>query len=189
MRRLELFEHVVRREPAFAHSTPGRGGRERLEADRLFAFHFPLFLSELLDEVEGGDSHTVLAEWAEAFDWIAGTTTLGRAMVAGLDAADLAAAAAAAAGRDGRVAAALGGRLGCGPRLDRGRSAARTRRPSVLDGRSPPDLDAPRGAVVAPARVGLAAVRSGAWPSMPVTSAVGGVLLILRYPELSITRA
>jgi hypothetical protein len=68
-----------------------------LEANRLFNFHFPLFLSELLDDVKGDESNTVLAEWAEAFDWIAGTTTLvGRAMVSALDAGKLTTAAKAA---------------------------------------------------------------------------------------------
>jgi hypothetical protein len=91
-RRSELFEHVVRR-------APGSGD----DPDRRFAFHFPLFLAELLDDVEGGDSNTVLAEWGEAFDWIAGTTTLvGQAMVSGLDAERVRAAAETArtAGKD-----------------------------------------------------------------------------------------
>ncbi|WP_157592075.1 hypothetical protein [Solirubrobacter soli] len=83
-RRTELFDHVVGRASSDAPE----------EADRRFAFHFPLFLSELLDDVDGGDANTVLAEWAEAFDWIAGTTTLvGQAMVSVLDADKLRAAA------------------------------------------------------------------------------------------------
>jgi hypothetical protein len=94
---LELFEHVVRREPAFMGFDAGaEADRARwLEANRLFRFHFPLWLSELLDEVRGGDSDTILAQWAEESDAIAGTTTLvGRSLVAGLEAADLTALAA-----------------------------------------------------------------------------------------------
>ncbi len=87
----ELVQHVVRREPGFD------GFDVSDEVDRLFSFHFPLFLSELLDEVAGGRSNRVLAEWAEAFDWISGTTRLvGQAMVGALDADQLRAASAAA---------------------------------------------------------------------------------------------
>jgi hypothetical protein len=65
--RMALFEHVVRREPAFsAFDVRTEADSERwLEADRLFGFHFPLFLSELLDDARGGTSNTVLAEWAQ----------------------------------------------------------------------------------------------------------------------------
>jgi hypothetical protein len=45
-----------------------------------------LFLSSLLDEVEGGRTNTVLAEWGEAYGWSA---LVGEAMVASLDAAGL----------------------------------------------------------------------------------------------------
>ena len=87
----ELVQHVVRREPDFD------GFDVSAEVDRLFSFHFPLFLSELLDEVAGGRSNRVLAEWAEAFDWIAGTTRLvGKAMVSALDTGKLETAAKAA---------------------------------------------------------------------------------------------
>jgi hypothetical protein len=90
-RRSELFAHVIARASPDAPEDP----------ERRFAFNFPLFLSELLDDVDGGDSHTVLAEWAEAFDPIAGTTTLvGRAMVSALDAGRLRAAAARANDRE-----------------------------------------------------------------------------------------
>ena len=101
--RLELFQHVVRRDPAFSafDASAERDPDRWLEAERLFNFHFPLFLSELLDDAGGGDSNTVLAEWGEAFDWIAGTTTLvGKAMVSSLDAETLRATAQAAAGTD-----------------------------------------------------------------------------------------
>ncbi len=80
-RRMELFQHVVRRESSFsAFDVWAEKDTNRwLEANRLFNFHFPLFLSELLDDVKGGDSNTVLAEWGEAFDWIAGHHHAGRA--------------------------------------------------------------------------------------------------------------
>jgi hypothetical protein len=95
-RRMELFQHVVRRDPGFSgFDVSAETDIERwIEADRRFNFHFPLFLSELLDAAGGGGSNTVLAEWGEALDPIAGTTMLvGRAMVASLDAGQLRAAA------------------------------------------------------------------------------------------------
>jgi hypothetical protein len=91
-RRMELFQHVVRRDSGWSSFDvwAETDTQKWLEANRLFNFHFPLFLAELLDDVKGGDANTVLAEWAEAFDWIAGTTTLvGRAMVSSVDAAQL----------------------------------------------------------------------------------------------------
>ena len=98
-RRMELFQHVVRRESSFSAFDvwAEKDSKRWLEANRLFNVHFPLFLAELLDDVKGGDSNTVFAEWAEAFDWIAGTTRLvGKAMVSALDTAKLETAAKAA---------------------------------------------------------------------------------------------
>ena len=60
---MELFQHVVRRESSFGAFDvwAEKDSKSWLEANRLFNFHFPLFLAELLDDVKGGDSNTVFA--------------------------------------------------------------------------------------------------------------------------------
>jgi hypothetical protein len=97
--RMELFAHVVARESGWG-SWDGwaeTDAKKWLEASRLFNVHFPLFLSELLDDVKGGNANTALAEWGEALDWMADTTAMvGRMMVGAQDAGKLRTAAAAA---------------------------------------------------------------------------------------------
>jgi hypothetical protein len=61
-----------------------------------------MFLSSLLDEVEGGRTNTVLAEWGDAYGW---STLVGQAMVASLDEGKLTAAADAARAADKEMTA------------------------------------------------------------------------------------
>ncbi|MDA0166551.1 hypothetical protein OM076_40180 [Solirubrobacter ginsenosidimutans] len=97
--RMELFAHVVGRESGWG-SWDGwaeKDTKKWLEASRLFNVHFPLFLSELLDDVKGGNSNTALAQWGEALDWMADTTGMvGRMLVGSQDATKLRTAAKAA---------------------------------------------------------------------------------------------
>jgi hypothetical protein len=97
--RMELFAHVVGRESGWG-SWDGwaeKNTQKWLEASRLFNVHFPLFLSELLDDVKGGNANTALAQWGESLDWMADTTGMvGRMLVGSQDAGKLRSAAAAA---------------------------------------------------------------------------------------------
>ena len=56
-----------------------------LEASDLFNYHFPKFLSELLDDALGGTANTELAEFGELLGWLGGTQAVGEMMVAEQD--------------------------------------------------------------------------------------------------------
>jgi hypothetical protein len=97
--RMELFARVVGRESGWGawDGWAEKDSKKWLEASRLFNVHFPLFLSELLDDVKGGNSNTALAQWGEALDWMADTTGMvGRMLVSANDAEKLRTAAKAA---------------------------------------------------------------------------------------------
>ena len=80
---MELIAKVVKRESGWSSWDPWAetDSDDWLEASDLFNFHFPKFLSELLDDALGGTANTSLAEFGEAFDWLGGTQAVGELMV------------------------------------------------------------------------------------------------------------
>lgn len=80
---MELIAKVVKRESGWSSWDPWAetDSDDWLEASDLFNFHFPKFLSELLDDALGGTDNTSLAELGEAFDWLGGTQAVGELMV------------------------------------------------------------------------------------------------------------
>jgi hypothetical protein len=95
---MELVGKVVKRESGWGSWDPWaeKDSDKWLEASDLFNYHFPKFLSELLDDAAGGTTHTDLAVFGEAFDWLGGTQAVGELMVAEQDPKKLRAAAKAA---------------------------------------------------------------------------------------------
>ena len=95
---MELVAKVVKRESGWSSWDPWAetDTAKWLEASDLFNYHFPKFLSELLDDALGGTANTELAEFGEMLDWLGGTQAVGELMVAEQDPKKLRAAAKAA---------------------------------------------------------------------------------------------
>jgi len=84
---MELIAKVVKRESGWSSWDPWAetDSDKWLEASDLFNQHFPMFLSELLDDALGGAANKDLAAFGEAFDWLGGTQAVGELMVAQQD--------------------------------------------------------------------------------------------------------
>jgi hypothetical protein len=84
---MELIAKVVKRESGWSSWDPWAetDTGKWLEASDLFNQHFPMFLSELLDDALGGTANKDLAQFGEAFDWLGGTQAVGELMVAQQD--------------------------------------------------------------------------------------------------------
>ena len=84
---MELVAKVVKRESGWSSWDPWAetSSAKWLEASDLFNYHFPKFLSELLDDALGGTANTELAEFGELLGWLGGTQAVGELMVAEQD--------------------------------------------------------------------------------------------------------
>jgi len=92
---MELIAEVVKRASGSGSWDPWAesDSDKWLEASDLFNYHFPKFLSELLDDALGGTAHADLAEFGELLGWLGGTQAVGELMVAEQDPKKLRAAA------------------------------------------------------------------------------------------------